>query len=84
MLDVRQPEELLESRIEGIVNIPLAELFQPNGIDKIPKDKPVVIICGSGNRATIASYALAQESIGFMVLEGGMKAWNASIEEETT
>jgi rhodanese-related sulfurtransferase len=84
LLDVRQPEELLESKIKGIVNIPLAELFQPNGVDKIPKDKPVIVICGSGNRATIASYVLAQEDIGFVVLEGGMKAWNASMEEETS
>jgi len=82
LLDVRQPEELLESKIEGIVNIPLVELFQPNGMDEIPNDKPVVVIWGSGNRATIATYALAQEGIDFVVLEGGMKAWNASIKEE--
>ena len=77
LLDVRQPDELLESKIDGVVNIPLAELFKPNGMDFIPTDKPVVVICGSGNRATIATYALAQEGIDFQVLEGGMKAWNS-------
>jgi len=80
LLDVRQPDELLESKIDGAVNIPLAEIFQPNGMDSIPTDKPVVIICGSGNRATIATYALAQEGIDFQVLEGGMKAWNTQIQ----
>ena len=74
LLDVRQPDELLESKIDGSVNIPLAEIFQPHGMDNIPNDKPVVVICGSGNRATIASYALAQEGIDFQVLEGGMTA----------
>jgi len=80
LLDVREPDELLKSKIDGSVNIPLAEIFQPNGMDSIPTDKPVVIICGSGNRATIATYALAQEGIDFQVLEGGMQAWNSQIQ----
>ncbi len=81
LLDVRQPDELLKSKIDGSVNIPLAEIFQPNGMDDIPTDKPVVVICGSGNRATIASYMLAQEGIDFQILEGGMNSWNSHIQE---
>lgn len=83
LLDVREPAELLESKIDGAVNIPLAQIFQPNGMDDIPTDKPVVIICGSGNRATIATYALAQEGVDFQVLEGGMKAWNPMIQAQS-
>ena len=77
LLDVREPDELLKSKIDGAVNIPLAEIFQPNGMDSIPTDKPVVVICASGNRATIATYALAQQGVDFQVLEGGMNAWNS-------
>ncbi|KER05856.1 NADH dehydrogenase protein [Marine Group I thaumarchaeote SCGC AAA799-E16] len=77
LLDVREPDELLQSKIDGSVNIPLAEIFDPDRIDEIPTDKPVVVICGSGNRATIATYALAQEDVDFQVLEGGIKAWNS-------
>ena len=80
LLDVRQPDELLESKIDGSINVPLAEIFKPNGMDGIPTDKPVVVICGSGNRATIASYALAQEGIDFQILEGGINAWNTQIQ----
>ena len=79
LLDVRQPEELEKSKIDGVVNIPLADIFQSNGMTSIPTDKPVVVICGSGNRATIASYALAQEGIDFQILEGGMASWNSQI-----
>ncbi len=82
LLDVRQPDELLESKIDGSVNIPLAEIFQSNGMDGISTDKPVIVICGSGNRATIASYLLAQEGIHFQILEGGMTAWNEQIQEK--
>ena len=80
MLDVREPDELLESKIDGAVNIPLADIFKPNGMNDIPTDKPVVVVCASGNRATIASYMLAQEGIDFQILEGGMNAWNAQIQ----
>lgn len=83
LLDVRQPDELLKSKIDGSINIPLAEIFLPNGMDGIPTDKPVVVICGSGNRATIASYALAQEGIDFQILEGGINSWNAQVQEKT-
>ena len=80
LLDVREPDELLESKIDGAVNVPLADIFKPNGMNDIPADKPVIVVCGSGNRATIASYMLAQEGIDFQILEGGMNAWNAQIQ----
>ena len=81
LLDVREHDELLTSKIDGVVNIPLAQIFEPEGMDMIPTDKPVVVICASGNRATIATYVLAQNDIDFQVLEGGMKAWNSYIEK---
>ena len=81
LLDVREPDELLTSKIDGVVNIPLAQIFEPNGMDNIPTDKTVVVICGSGNRATIATYALAQNDIDFQVLEGGMKTWDSHLEQ---
>ena len=83
LLDVREPDELLRSKIDGSINIPLTEIFQPNKLDEIPKDKPVVVICGSGNRATIATYAMAQEDIDFQVLDGGINAWNSFQESGT-
>ena len=80
LLDVREPAELEITKIESSVNIPLSEIFEINGMDAIPTDKPVIVICGSGNRATIATYALAQNEIDFQVLEGGIKAWDAYME----
>ena len=80
LLDVRQPEELKVTQISSSVNIPLADIFSDD-IKQIPDDKPVVVICGSGNRATIATYALALEGIDFQVLDGGIKAWDAFLEQ---
>ena len=76
LLDVREPAELEVTKIESSVNIPLSKIFEINGMDNIPTDKPVIVICGSGNRATIATYVLAQNEIDFQVLKGGIKAWD--------
>ena len=84
LLDVRQPEELDITKITGSINIPLVEIFESQNIKEIiPDDKPVVVICGSGNRATIATYELAKYNIDFQILEGGMKSWDAYLEENS-
>ena len=80
LLDVRQPEELEVTQISSSVNIPLSDIFSEQ-INQIPNDKPVVVICGSGNRATIATYAMALEGIDFQVLDGGIIAWDAYLEQ---
>jgi rhodanese-related sulfurtransferase len=63
LLDVRQPEELLEKGwIEGAVNIPLRELADHT--DLLPSfDTTIVSYCGSGWRCTIALTAL--EALGW-------------------
>ena len=84
LLDVRQPEELDVTKISGSINIPLVEIFESQNIKEIiPDDKPVIVICGSGNRATIATYELAKYNIDFQILEGGMKSWNVYLEENS-
>lgn len=83
LLDVRQPEELDVTKISGSANVPLAEIFEYENVKNIPDDKPVVIICGSGNRATIASYELAKYGIDFQVLEDGIKSWDAYLEDNS-
>ena len=63
LLDVRQPEELLEKGwIEGAVHIPIRELAAH--LDLLPSfDTPIVSYCGSGWRCTIAAAAL--EALGW-------------------
>jgi rhodanese-related sulfurtransferase len=56
LLDVREPAEFAEGHIPGSVNIPIRALAQ--NLDKIPTDKPVVITCASGLRASLATTSL--------------------------
>ena len=76
-VDIRTPGEtrFLTSNLPGNLLIPLAELFKLEQLATLPVDKPIVIMCKSGTRATAAATALRQ--IGFTetyVLKGGFKA----------
>ena len=47
LVDLREPDEVLVSGIEGAINMPFSGF--PKGIDDIPKDKPVYVYCREGS-----------------------------------
>lgn len=52
IIDVRNPPEFAANAIPGAVSMPLEELELR--LDKLPKDKPILIHCGTGARAEMA------------------------------
>ena len=83
LLDVRNKDEFSEYQIPGSVNIPLDDLFNVNTLKNIPKDKPIVTICPHGNRAMVASFALARGGIDSQTLVGGLAEWNQVLKPVT-
>jgi rhodanese-related sulfurtransferase len=76
-IDIRTPAEagVFTLSLPNSLAIPIDQLFQPKNLDRIPTDKPVMIICKSGARATVAGTALRH--IGFdnvYILKGGFQA----------
>lgn len=76
LVDVRQPEEWADVRIDGAVLIPLPELSERIG--DVPADQPVIVVCRSGNRSGRATDTLRHAGIDAVNLDGGMNAWTAS------
>lgn len=75
-VDVRTPGETLfmAGNLPNSLVIPLNELFRPENLARLPTDRPIVLLCKSGARATAVATAL--RSIGFedtYVLKGGFK-----------
>ena len=52
VLDVRSEAEFADGHIEGALNIPVEELA--SRIQEVPEGKPMLIVCRSGHRASIA------------------------------
>lgn len=76
LLDVRENSEWRESHIEGAIHIPFHQLSK--NLDRVPSNKPVAVICGSGKRSSIAGSLLRAEGFDAMNISGGMSAWEAS------
>lgn len=81
LIDVREPFEAEVADIGGD-KIPMNTV--PDNIDKIAKDKPVVIYCRSGKRSgNVCSYL--EQNHGFTNLynlDGGILAWADEIDPE--
>lgn len=78
LVDVREPGEFTGElgHIAGAQLIPLGTL--PDHLEQLPKDKPVVFICRSGNRSGQASgYALMNGWTNTYNMKGGMLLWNS-------
>jgi glyoxylase-like metal-dependent hydrolase (beta-lactamase superfamily II)/rhodanese-related sulfurtransferase len=76
LLDVRTPIEFAGDRVADSVNIPLDALKERAG--ELPAGAEVVVICQSGNRATMAAPILAAAGHEVRVMEGGMRAWTTA------
>ena len=72
LLDVRHPVELVVESVPGAVNIPLHELRGRLG--ELPKDREILVICRSAQRAYYATRILVQNGFEARNLSGGMMA----------
>jgi len=73
VLDVREPFEVAQSKIEGAINIPLNQLQAH--LDEIPKDKEIVTVCRSGARSMHACIFLKKMGFNVKNMIGGMMSW---------
>jgi len=76
ILDVRTPQERSITGItwKNTLNIPMHEVFKPENLNKLPKDKKIVVVCHSGDRA--AAVVTGLRAIGFnnaYQFKGGIK-----------
>jgi rhodanese-related sulfurtransferase len=77
LVDVRTPHERRSKHIAGSVSIPLNHLAEQ--VDRLPRDRPLLVYCGGGYRSSIAASLLQQkgfENVG--EIAGGTAAWEAA------
>ena len=72
LLDVRQPVELVVESVPGAVHIPLPQLRARLG--ELPRDREILVICRSAQRAYYATRILLQNGFKARTLSGGMLA----------
>ncbi|MEK5269994.1 glyoxylase-like metal-dependent hydrolase (beta-lactamase superfamily II) [Aeribacillus composti] len=89
IVDVRNPEEFADWRIEGknvqVMNIPYFEVL--DGVDpfleQLPKEKEneIYVVCAKGGSSLFVAEQLEQAGFSHVYsIEGGMKAWSEHLE----
>jgi len=74
LIDVRTSAEFKTGHIAGAKNIPLDRLEA--GLKKVPKDKPVVLVCRSGSRSRAGGRVLINAGYEQVFnLKGGTVGW---------
>ena len=72
-LDVQEQREFDSAHIEGAIHIPLGSLEE--GLGQLPKDRPVLVYCGHGERSATGLSPLEQAGFGpLQNLNGGIGA----------
>jgi len=75
LLDVKSQDEFSEGHIASATNIYLGHLQER--LTEVPRSRPIVVVCGTGARASIGASILLRngydEVYNFL---GAMKAWN--------
>jgi rhodanese-related sulfurtransferase len=76
-IDVRTPREREQKRIAGSLGMSLNHLME--NLEKLPKDRPLLVYCAGGYRSSIAASLLKRsgfDSVG--EIAGGIAGWEAA------
>jgi len=70
LLDVREPVEIAVESVPGATNIPIGQLR--SRISELPRDREILVICRSAQRAYYATRILTQHGLTAKLISGGM------------
>ena len=77
LIDVREPWEFEGVRAPGAVLMPMSTFT--DHVSELPADRPLMIVCHSGNRsAAVAGYLRRAGRTDVVNVAGGMEAWEGA------
>ncbi len=71
VVDVRSEAEFRGGGYRGAINVPLPALS--GGLNRIPRDRPVVVYCASGTRSAVAARILRKAGYPDVSNAGGLR-----------
>ena len=80
IISLRSAEDYAKGHVPGAVNLGLATLFTEETLSTIPADKPVVVVCYTGQSASHATSVLNMLGYDASALLHGMSSWTSDPE----
>ena len=78
IIDVRGETDYAEGHVPGATNIPFKTVAKPDNLSKLPKTKQIVVVCKSGQTASMINAILNMLGYNAVTLKGGMHGWTAA------
>lgn len=79
VVDVREPAELAICRLDRAWPIPMSQI--PDNVERLPRDRPIVVMCHHGIRsAQVVDYLRQAGMTNAVNLQGGIDAWAREID----
>ena len=80
LIDVRNPNEHEIAKIKGSRLIPISKIQE--NLDKIPKDREIIVYCHHGIRSYEAAKLLKEKGFNVRSLVGGIDVWSRFIDNK--
>lgn len=80
ILSVRGPDDYAKGHIQGAYNIAFKQIAQINNLEKLPKDKKIVVICYTGHTASQTTMLLNMLGYDAYAMKFGMMGWTSDAE----
>jgi len=74
LVDVREPDEVAEVRVDGAVLLPMSSIT--DHLDELPEG-PVYVLCHAGGRSAKVTQFLEAQGYDATNVEGGITQWQA-------
>ena len=74
ILDVREPDEVAQARVDGAHHLPLGSLAER--LDEVPRDRTVYVMCHVGGRSARATQVLEASGVDAVNIGGGIVEWH--------
>jgi rhodanese-related sulfurtransferase len=76
IVDTRKPEDYAKGHIPGAINVPMANVFEPASLAKLPLGRRIVVADYNGQTAVGTSYLLSILGYNARGLQYGMMGWS--------
>ena len=76
VVDTRpNPAEFKQGHIPGAIQIPVQDIFKPESLKKLPKDKKIILVCVTGQTQNLPVVGLRAMGYNALTMKFGMVSW---------
>ncbi|MBU7008597.1 rhodanese-like domain-containing protein [Phosphitispora fastidiosa] len=77
ILSIRKPEDYARGHLQGAINVQFGQIYKQENLDKLDKNKKIIVVCYTGHTASYAAMFLNQLGYEAYAMKFGMMGWTS-------